>query len=180
LRVLELMPPEQPLRLLDVGCGEAQNAVFFARNGYEVTAFDLSPVGIEKTRHMAAQAGVRVNAFEADIRTFRLEDDFDILFSSGTLHYLPESLRREVFDNYKEHTRPGGLNAFSAFVHKPFIPRSPDGDSTAHRYVSGELFTYYHDWRIEYCTEAIFDCMSSGVPHQHASNRMVARKVAAA
>ena len=39
-----------------------------------------------------------------------------------------------------------------------------------------ELFTHYHDWLIESCTEEIFDCMSSGIPHQHAVNRVIARK----
>ena len=64
----------------------------------------------------------------------------------------------------------------SVFVHKPFIPPAPDGEATAPRWISGELFTHYANWRIEYCTEEIFDCVSSGVPHQHAMNRVVARK----
>ena len=65
---------------------------------------------------------------------------------------------------------------FSVFVRKPFIAGAPDAESTAHVWLSGKLLTYYHDWRIEFCAEEIFDCMSSGVPHQHAVNRMVARK----
>src|SRR5690625_5146747 len=36
-RILELMPPTRPLKLLDIGCGEGKDAVFFARNGYDVT-----------------------------------------------------------------------------------------------------------------------------------------------
>lgn len=39
------MPPITPLKLLVIGCGEGRNAVFFARNGYEVSAFDLSTKG---------------------------------------------------------------------------------------------------------------------------------------
>ena len=42
------MPPTRPLKVLDIGCGEGKDAVFFARNGYDVTAFDLSKEGIEK------------------------------------------------------------------------------------------------------------------------------------
>lgn len=41
-KVLELKPPVEKLKLLVVGCGEGKNNVFFARNGYDVTAFDLS------------------------------------------------------------------------------------------------------------------------------------------
>ena len=68
------------------------------------------------------------------------------------------------------------MNVFSVFVRKSFIPKAPDADKTAHTWLSGELLTYYHDWKIEFCTEEIFDCMSGGVPHQHAVNRMTARR----
>lgn len=178
--VLKRMPPDRPLRLLDIGCGEGRNAVFFARNGYDVTAFDLSEQGVEKTKRLAERASVPVTAFQADLIEFRLMEEFDILFSTGALHYIPPARRAEVFGNYRQYTSPGGLNVLSVFVRKPFIPPAPDGEIRAHAYLSGELFTYYADWRIEYCTEEIFDCMSSGIPHQHAMNRLVARKEPAA
>jgi tellurite methyltransferase len=176
--VLERMPPDRPLRLLDIGCGEGRNAVFFARNGYEVHAFDISGTGLEKTRRLAERAGVSVRVFQADLNRFRLDETFDILFSTGTLHSSDPSVRAELFENYKRHTAAGGLNVFSVFVDKPFVARAPDSDPNMHLWRSGELFTLYHDWQIELCAEEIFDCMSSGVPHQHAVNRLVARKPA--
>jgi tellurite methyltransferase len=175
---LELMPPERPLKLLDIGCGEGRDAVFFARNGYHVTAFDVLPIGVEKTRRMAAEAGVTIEVFQADLNEFRLTEPFDIVFSSGTLHYMLPERKAEILENYKRFTSDNGLHVFSVFVRKPFIPPAPDTESTARFWISGELFTHYHDWKIEFCTEAIFDCASGGVPHQHASNRMIARKVA--
>ncbi len=164
------------MKLLDIGCGEGRNAVFFARNGYHVAAFDTSPKGLEKARRHAERANLPINVFEADINQFRLSDAFDILFSTGVLQYVPLEMRKELFENYQEFTNPGGLNVFSVFVRKPFIPRAPDAEKTAHKWISGEILTYYHDWKIEFCTEEIFDCMSSGVPHQHAVNRIIARK----
>ena len=177
LRLLQLVPTEKPLRLLDIGCGEGRNAVFFARNGYEVTAFDLSPKGVEKTKALAAKVGVTVTVFEADLLKYRLREPFDILFSTGVFHYIPESLRTEMMKNYMEYTAPSGINVFSVFVDKPFIPKAPDAESKANHWKSGELFTYYHEWQIEYCTEEIFDCNSSGVPHKHAVNRIIAKKL---
>jgi tellurite methyltransferase len=175
--VLEKMPPDRPVRLLVIGCGEGRNAVFFARNGYRVTAFDLSANGVTKTRRLAERVGVEVDVFQADVNTHRLDEEFDVLFSTGVLHYVPQQLRPELFENYKRFTRPNGLHVFSVFVSKPFIARASDGEPTAQRWISGELFTHYHDWRIEWCTEEIFDCSSGGIPHQHATNRVVARKV---
>jgi len=175
-RVLQLLPPDRPLRLLDIGCGEGRNAVLFARNGYHVSAFDTSPQGVEKTKQLAAEAGVPIQAFVTDINEFRLTEPFDILFSTGVLQYVPPERREAVSSNHREFTGPGGLNVFSVFVRKPFIAPAPDGEATAHRWISGELLTYYREWRIEFCTEEIFDCMSSGVPHQHAVNRIIARR----
>ncbi len=176
-KVLELMPPDRPLRLLDVGCGEGRNAVFFARNGYQVTAFDLSATGVEKTKKYAERVGVRVRVFQADLNSYRLQEDYDIIFSTGVLQYVPPHLRKELLEDYKAHTTEGGLHVLSVFVRKPFIARAPDAEDTAHPWISGELFTHYHDWKIEYLTEEIFDCMSGGIPHRHAVNRIVARKV---
>ena len=176
-RVLELLPPDRPLKLLDIGCDEGRNAVFFARNGYHVTAFDTLPVGVDKTRQLAAASGTQVEAFVADINTFRLTEPYDILFSTGVLQYVPPMSREALLANYRAFTRPNGLNVFSVFVDKPFIAPAPDGEDTAHQWISGEIVTHYRDWRIEHCEESIFNCHSSGIPHQHAVNRIVARKV---
>ena len=176
-KVLEMMPPTKHLKLLDIGCGEGRNAVFFARNGYDVTAFDLADTGVEKTRKLAEKLGVKVNVFKANINKYRLTEKYDILFSTGVLHYIPPELRTEIFENYKEYTEDNGIHMFSVFVRKPFIAPAPEGETSSQRWVSGELFTHYHDWKIEYCTEEIFDCMSSGIPHQHATNRVLACNV---
>lgn len=176
LRVLELMPPTTRLKLLDIGCGEGKDAVFFARNGYDVTAFDISDAGIEKTKRLADNAGVQVTVFKADILDFRLDTNFDILFSSGVLHYVKPQLREELFSNYKQFTNANGLHIFNVFVNKPFIDPPPEKEPTACKWISGELFTHYHDWLIQECSEVIFDCDSSGIPHQHAMNKVIAQK----
>ena len=176
-KVLELIPPDRPLTLLDVGCGEGRNAVFFAGQGYAVTAFDTSIPGIEKTLRLADKAEVSLNAFTADINDFRLTDTFDIIFSTGVLQYIPEDLRSEILGNYRQFTSPEGVNAMSVFVEKPFIASAPDAEKTSHKWISGELLTHYCDWKIEFTTEEVFDCHSSGVWHQHAICRVIARRM---
>ena len=178
-KVLEIIRPGPNFhpKLLDIGCGEGRNAVYFAKHGFEVTGLDLSLVGLEKTKRYAEQTGVQVNTIHADVITYELEDMFDVIFSTGTLHYLPPAIRKERFCNYKEHTSNGGIIAISVLVEKPFIPRAPDAEETAFHFKSGELMSYFWDWEILYAIEEIFDCMSSGIPHKHAVNRIIAKKV---
>jgi tellurite methyltransferase len=177
LKVLELFPVDRPLRLLDTGCGEGRNAVFFARHGFQVTAFDLAASGVAKTKQLAEEAGVQINVFEADMLTYRLTDPFDVVFCHGCLQYIPPDMRAPLLEHYKQNTNTGGLNVLSAFVKKPFIEKAPDAESSAHQWISGELFTHYHDWRLDFCTETIFDCMSSGVPHKHAMDQLIAKRL---
>lgn len=174
--VLRQMPPIRPLRLLDIGCGEGQAAVFFAKNGYLVSAYDISEAGIEKGKHLAEISNVSVDFFKADMLDYRLENEFDIIYSSGALQYLPEVRRQDVIDNMKEHTARGGIHVLNVFVEKPFLALPPDWEDTEYAWKTGELFGYYHDWKFEFMEEKIFDCNSGGVLHKHCMDVMIARK----
>ncbi len=175
-RVLQVLPPVGKRTLLDIGCGEGRNAIFFAQNVYVVTGFDLSAVGIEKAGDWANELKLSIELFQADVNRYRLNEPFDILFSSGTLQYIPEEKRKELISHYKEFTKPGGLNAFTIPVSKPFLPPDPDPDGNEYPWISGELFTHYHDWKIEYCIEEIIEYGSEGFPRKFAVNRIIAAK----
>jgi len=180
-RVIALLRPDlkNGLKLLDLGCGEGRNAVYLAKHGFEVTGLDASRTGLEKMEKYAEKEGVRVKSVEADINKCDLAETFDVIFSTGTLHYVSPALRHGKFENYKDHTAIGGLHAFSVIVEKPFVAKAPDADENVTLFSSGELMAHYWGWEILHCEEDIFRCMSSGVPHRHAVNRIVARKTPA-
>ncbi len=48
-------------RVLDVGCGEGADSVWLARQGWHVTALDVSANAVERTRAAAVAAGVEVD-----------------------------------------------------------------------------------------------------------------------
>ena len=177
-KVIKIIRPTAKFhpKLIDIGCGEGRNAVYFAQHGFEAFGLDVSDTGLDKVKRYAKEVGVHVETIQADMVKFKLKDNYDVIFSSGILQYLPPKVREQRFRHFKERTNPHGINALSVFVEKPFIPRAPDAEDTAFLYKSGELLRYYWDWEILYCTEEIFDCNSSGVPHKHAVNRIIARR----
>ena len=177
LKILELLPPVRPIKVLDIGCGEGKDAVFLARCGYDVSAFDISEAGLDKAKRLADQAHVDVRTFRANMWDYRLDEKYDVLFSSGALHYMKPELRDEVMMNYKSHVNDNGVVTLHVFVEKPFITAPPEKEENSYHWKSGQLFTYFHDWYIENCLEYVFNCNSSGVPHRHAANRLYARNV---
>lgn len=177
--IMKILPPVKPYRVLDIGCGEGKDAVFFAKCGYAVTAFDISEQGIEKAKSLAGHNRVEVQFFKADIFDYRLDAEYDIIFSSGVLHFLPQAGRKEFCDSLKAHTTIGGINALNVFVQKPFISRALDStkeEDEREPWYSGELFGYYHDWLFHACREDVFDCNSGGTPHKHCMDTLIAQK----
>ncbi len=164
-------------RLIDLGCGEGRDAALFAEKNFEVLAIDISEQGLKKAEKYAKEENLKIKTLKENIINYRLEERYDIVISTGALHYLPPERRAEIFQNYKNFTNKGGINAFSVFVKKPFIEKAPDADPNAYFFKSGEIMTYYWDWEILYCTEEIFDCNSSNIPHKHAVNRIIAKKI---
>jgi tellurite methyltransferase len=176
-KILELLPPiGKELKVLEIGCGEGATAVFLARNGYSVTTFDLSEVGVSKTRGNAKRYNVEVNAFQADVNEFLPTEMYDIIFSSGTVQYLLPDKRESFIYSLKDHTNPGGINVLHTFIKKPFIEKAPDAEEHEHLWSSGELLFLYRDWITEQFLEEIQPCNSSGVSHKHAHNRIWSRK----
>lgn len=178
--IMRLRPPVKAYRVLDIGCGEGKDAVFFAKNGYIVSAFDASENGIKKARELAMQHRVNINFFQADINEYELNEEYDIIFSSGVFHYLKPNRRERFIGNLQEYTTDNGMHAINVFVKKSFIATAPDSEETELRnepWYSGELMQYYHDWIFHKYEEEIFDCNSGGIPHRHCINRMIAEKV---
>ena len=176
LELLKHVYPDRPMKLLDIGCGEGRDAVFFAKIGFEVTAFDVAEAGLEKGRKLAEAHNVHVNFIQADLRTFRTDETFDVIYSSGVIHHIRPDFRDELFAHYREHTVPGGYNVFNVFVQKPYIPVPPDSDGDDDSWFSGELLRIYADWHIPAFREEEFQCPSGDIPHMHCMESLIARK----
>ena len=50
-KLIEIIKPSADYRpkLIDLGCGEGRNVVFFAQNGFDVKGVDISAAGLQKT-----------------------------------------------------------------------------------------------------------------------------------
>ena len=56
-----------PGTALELGCGEGADAVWLARQGWQVTGLDISAVALERAAAHARDAGVELTLIEADL-----------------------------------------------------------------------------------------------------------------
>jgi SAM-dependent methyltransferase len=69
-----------PGRALDVGCGEGADAIWLARNGWTVTANDISDVALTRARQAAEAAGAAVEWVRGDaLQTAFPASSFDLV-----------------------------------------------------------------------------------------------------
>ena len=94
----------EPGAALDVACGEGRNAIWLARQGWEVTAVDFSPVGIEKAWQLSD--GDDVEWVVADATIYEPSKQFDLVVVFY-LHVLPEDLAA-VMATASDALMPGG------------------------------------------------------------------------
>ncbi|MER5890243.1 class I SAM-dependent methyltransferase [Streptomyces sp. NPDC001941] len=69
-----------PGRVLDVGCGEGADAIWLAREGWDVTALEVSGVALERAEGHARDAGVTLRWIHAALTEAPLEPgSFDLV-----------------------------------------------------------------------------------------------------
>lgn len=86
-----------PCKALDVGCGTGENAIWLARNGFDVVACDLAPTAIVKAE-AKADAGLHIRFQAADFLSDPIPGaPFGFVFDRGCLHCMPDEASRHGF-----------------------------------------------------------------------------------
>jgi SAM-dependent methyltransferase len=97
----------EPGRALDLACGEGQNAIWLAEQGWTVRGVDYSGVAIDKARARAARDGVDVDFVQADLVEYEPEP---VAFDLVLVLYLhiPANERPGVHAKAARAVAPGG------------------------------------------------------------------------
>ncbi len=164
-------------RIIDIGCGEGQNAFYFAKQGYlNVDAFDISENGITKLKQRCKTENVQLNAFTADLTTYQFDEKYDLVMCFGTLHFVQKADWKALINRAKANTNIGGIHIMQIFTDT--VPASKDIAPFAIGLAKdSEIKELYDDWEILQFKSYTFEDEHPGVPkHLHASNKIVARK----
>jgi SAM-dependent methyltransferase len=117
-RAAELFKREGKAKILELGCGQGRDSIFFAGKGFQVCGVDYSKAGIQAITQKAHKLGLS-RFFRAVCHDVRkplpfIDDSFDACYShmlycmaltSPELERLSQEVRRVL--------KPGGLNIYT-------------------------------------------------------------------
>ncbi len=105
-RAYELIKTRGLKTLLDLGCGDGRDAIYFSKKGLKVTAVDFSEGAINKLKSQTDQ----INCVLEDIRNIQFKDNvFDVIYARLSLHYFDDQTTKNIFDNLSRILKKGGL-----------------------------------------------------------------------
>ncbi|MDY0253184.1 MAG: methyltransferase domain-containing protein [Tenuifilaceae bacterium] len=136
-----------PGKLLLPGEGEGRNALWAAKQGWDVTALDASETAQAKANKLFAENNVRVQYHVSDILHFASNHQFDAI---GLVYvHLHKDIQQQVADKLTSILKPKGVLILEMF-HPEQIPLTSGGPKNPEMFAElGELENQYKHLCIE-------------------------------
>jgi len=137
-------------RALDLACGSGRVAIALAREGWKVTAIDISEVGISQAMQFARQQQVEVSWIVADLGQFFLPiHSFDVI---TVFDYLD---RDWLSNQIVQALRPGGMLIYETFTAGQLAQPGNHLRNPAYLLQPGELLAMFSGLRVRSYREVI-------------------------
>jgi SAM-dependent methyltransferase len=165
----------EPGSLLLPGEGEGRNAVYAARRGWEVTAFDQSAVARKKALEWAERENLEINYQQADLADYNCGGKFDMV--AVIYIHLPPQVRTAVHHRLLECLHPGGSFIMECF-HADQLSYGTGGPPVRELlYTTEDLLTDFRGLSIKKCENIILE-LNEGTYHSGQSSviQLIAKK----
>ncbi len=141
-------------RIIDIGCGTGENALYLAGLGHTTVGIDLSPTAITKARRKAESRRQKVAFVVGDaLKLEELRIRFDSAVDCGLFHTFSDEMRHIFTGSLRSVLKHGGTYFMLCFSeHEP-------ADWGGPRRVTQEEIrnTFGKGWRIDYIRKARFE-----------------------
>ena len=94
---------------LDLGCGLGRHSVLFARNGFNVSCFDISKDAIERTKKWCEEENLKCNYMVGDMLKLPYKDnEFDCILCRNVISHTDTEGMKTIISELKRVLKKGG------------------------------------------------------------------------
>jgi len=140
-------------KVLDVGCGTGENALYLASLDLKVWGIDGAPIAIKKAKEKAKKRGITINFLVSDaLKLQLLQNKFDTIIDCGLFHVFSDEERPIFAASLSSALYHSGKYCMLCFSeHEP-------GSYGPRRVTQAEIrATFGKGWKINYIREAEFE-----------------------
>ncbi len=97
---LHLWSEKRNKKLLDLGAGIGRHSLLFAKNGFDVTAFDFSKEGLDKIENFADQLNLEIDLVNGNMNRLPFaSQSFDFVIAYNSIYHTDyEGLIRTIYE----------------------------------------------------------------------------------
>lgn len=97
---LHLWSEKRSKKLLDLGAGIGRHSLLFAKNGFDVTAFDFSKEGLDKIENFADQLNLEIDLVNGNMNRLPFaSQSFDFVVAYNSIYHTDyEGLIRTIYE----------------------------------------------------------------------------------
>ena len=112
---IQQLCPSPKARILSLGEGEGRDALWLARQGFQVTAIDGSEVGLQKLNRVAQHENLAIETIHGDLANYEpMTEQFELVLS--LFCHLRPVLRSVVHRRAIQALKPNGYLILQAFA----------------------------------------------------------------
>jgi ubiquinone/menaquinone biosynthesis C-methylase UbiE len=139
-------------KVLDVGCGTGENALFLASKGHEVWGVDIVDLAIERARVKNQKMGLGVHFIVGDaFQLGVLGTTFRTIIDCGFFHILSDEERGRYVTSLSSVIASGGIFHMLCFSDKAAMANGP------RHLTEQEIIQSFAGWKVRSIQESHFD-----------------------
>lgn len=149
-------------KLLCLGEGEGRNAIFFAQNGFEVSAIDASDIGLSKLDSRSKEENLKIKTFCMDLNHWEANEKYDVIVASY-LHMFKNE-RENLFEKIEQSLNSNGYFVGEFFSTKQLTYNSGGPKDLDLLYTIEDFENHFNFSKKELSEEIVI--LDEGIGHQ--------------